>query len=195
MNTDVAVASQHSAPSNSEKPDQNLNSAHAPDAKQQNVSPSPERNDNDENIQQKRKMTKKANAEIVYKKRKLSNDTKKFTCKFSSYSASYASHLITQTRIHTDGKPCEGEAHAMNSTQKKDLKDHMKTDANRFPFQCSICQQGFHIQREWKLHEKSCKRRRYECYLCQYTCLKKSHLVQHMPKHTGAKSFQCSKCQ
>ncbi|XP_031639565.1 homeotic protein spalt-major-like [Contarinia nasturtii] len=98
----------------------------------------------------------------------------KTKCEFCNY-VSWPSHLIIHRRIHTGEKPFECNICAKRFTTKQSLNKHMRTHAKQFPFHCSICRQGFTAKRTKESHEKSCNPRRYECYICKYHNLYKTH--------------------
>lgn len=80
------------------------------------------------------------------------------------------------------------EAH-VKSAHKEDVMHQM------IPFQCSNCKRRFTAESDWKSHEKQCKSRRYECYLCGKSRGSKALLLEHMTVHTGEKpSLRCSEC-
>lgn len=116
-------------------------------------------------------------------------------CNLCEYVTLDKTRMVDHMRVHSRELPFECEFCAKRFNQKLNLKQHMRVHANRFPFQCSICRQGFSEQIQWNLHENSCKRRRYECYLCHFGSTYKSSLVNHMRIHTNAKTFPCTQCQ
>lgn len=59
----------------------------------------------------------------------------------------------------------------------------MKTHANEFAFNCSICRHGFDSKKAKSAHEKICDRKIFQCDLCQYNTLYKSHFDAHMRTH------------
>lgn len=78
---------------------------------------------------------------------------------------------------------------------EKDLLDlHSKVHENK----CSKCKKKYSDKAKRDEHEERCitepKNRRYECYLCGFGHWKKFRMVEHMPKHTGEKTFHCKLC-
>ncbi|XP_031639179.1 gastrula zinc finger protein XlCGF8.2DB-like, partial [Contarinia nasturtii] len=119
---------------------------------------------------------------------------RRFECYLCKYDTLYKTHLVNHIRIHTGELPFKCNICAKRFSVKNTLKGHMRTHAKQFPFQCSICRQGFTVKRIKEMHEKNCNPRRFECYLCKYATFNKTHIVDHMCIHTGARSFRCSHC-
>lgn len=73
---------------------------------------------------------------------------------------------------------------------EQDLLDiHLKVHQNK----CSKCKRKFNNKEKWEQHEKNCKARRYECYLCHYVNKRKNSIIEHMRRHTGEKLL-CKSC-
>lgn len=84
-----------------------------------------------------------------------------------------------------------------NFKRKYHLDTHINIHTEEMQFNCSICLQKFEHENEATSHEKQCKRRRFECYICKYTKPRFGHssaLAQHMRTHTGQKSYRCTEC-
>lgn len=78
----------------------------------------------------------------------------------------------------------------------EDIDKHtLKKHGDTFPFRCENCKSGFSYEVHCKYHEKKCKKRKYECYLCKDIRRNKISLQYHIrSQHSGDKSFGCSLC-
>ncbi|XP_055309907.1 gastrula zinc finger protein XlCGF57.1-like [Sitodiplosis mosellana] len=75
------------------------------------------------------------------------------------------------------------------------VEANIELTTDEFPHSCLKCRQRFATEDAQKSHEKRCKRRRYECYLCEYKSFNKGNLKRYMQaKHTGECKFQCGIC-
>ncbi|XP_055326053.1 zinc finger protein 239-like, partial [Sitodiplosis mosellana] len=154
---------------------------------------------------------------------KAAKKRKEHKCHVCGYVASQKYHLAIHIRIHTGDKPytcdvCSGsftqksvlnrhkKIHSGEKTfvcsvcsksfaQKFTLNCHLRTHNDELPHSCLKCGQRFATDEAKKSHEKRCKRRRYECYLCEYRSFVKFNLRSHMQaKHAGEHQFQCGIC-
>lgn len=76
------------------------------------------------------------------------------------------------------------------------LESHMKTHESDIAFRCNNCYQKFSRLQEndWKSHEKQCKSKQFECYVCKIRRRSMTYLQEHFRQHSGLKPFQCSDC-
>ncbi|XP_055308975.1 zinc finger protein 510-like [Sitodiplosis mosellana] len=75
------------------------------------------------------------------------------------------------------------------------LNQHSATHRDQFSFGCVKCLRGFTKLEDKTAHEKICRRRQYQCYMCEYSSLKTTDLRRHMQAHhTGEKPFHCKWC-
>lgn len=69
-----------------------------------------------------------------------------------------------------------------------------KIHGHLFAFRCAICCDAFDDEKSKNLHEKSCTRKRFECYLCKYFNYNEKHFKSHFRQHTGERPHQCNGC-
>lgn len=73
---------------------------------------------------------------------------------------------------------------------------HLQRHRDLFNFKCARCHRRFATDTELKEHEKKCRKRRYECYICRFTefGMSFSKFRRHMAAHTGDKWIRCHGC-
>lgn len=82
--------------------------------------------------------------------------------------------------------------------QKSNLNQHFTTHAKQRPFRCDKCRREFSKEGDKKAHEKLCKRRQYQCYLCkdvmhnsmQWNVHNRNHQTREKPKNSGNANMQ-----
>lgn len=136
----------------------------------------------------------KASTNSGRKKTNDGNGSKPHKCELCEYTSPSEWRLKSHARVHTGQKPIQCEKCVKAFSDERSIKTHMKIHANDFKFHCLICCRGFNSKESKKTHESSCKRRRYECYLCKYYTFIKQHFIDHMRSHTGEKPFRCLRC-
>ncbi|XP_055309908.1 zinc finger protein 660-like [Sitodiplosis mosellana] len=154
---------------------------------------------------------------------KAAKKRKEHKCHVCGYVASCESNLTKHIRVHTGDKPYTCDVCSRSFTQKSVLNRHKKIHSGEKTFVCSVCSKSFALkctlnrhllthnddlthsclecgqqfatEDAQKLHERRCKQRRYECYLCKYKSSTKGNLKRHMQaKHTDECKFQCEVC-
>ncbi|XP_055312472.1 zinc finger protein 436-like [Sitodiplosis mosellana] len=118
-----------------------------------------------------------------------------YKCDECSKSFAQKSDLIRHKKTHSGEKQFECHVCLKSFAQKQHLNVHLRTHFDELPYSCLKCGQRFAGEEAKQLHEKRCKHRQYECYLCDYKCFAKHCLKDHMQaKHTGEHRFQCEIC-
>ncbi|XP_055306618.1 zinc finger protein 420-like, partial [Sitodiplosis mosellana] len=96
-------------------------------------------------------------------------------------------------RLNANGK---GKKRDGSRKQNRRKIPRNKAAKKRKEHRCHLCDYVTSHKEAKQLHEKSCKRRRYECYLCELKCFVRGSLKRHMQaKHTGERRFQCKVCR
>lgn len=86
-------------------------------------------------------------------------------------------------RIHTGERPFECHRCLKRFAQSSNLKKHLLVHV-QYKFHCVSCLRGFHRAKGKIEHDKICKNRRYECYLCKaLTTVDQRQMKLHMRKH------------
>ncbi|XP_055306909.1 zinc finger protein 184-like [Sitodiplosis mosellana] len=116
-------------------------------------------------------------------------------CNDCSKSFAHGSDLIRHKKIHSGEKRFECSVCFKSFAWKFSSNVHLRTHADDLPYSCLKCGQRFSSGEARQSHEKRCKRRRYECYLCGYECFAKYDQKRHMQaKHIGDRQYQCEIC-
>lgn len=120
---------------------------------------------------------------------------KQHKCQDCDYVSTRLSHLKRNMLIHTGEKP-----HACASCTKRfrnrwHLQRHLIIHINKDSVQCTVCLKICATKEEKLIHESMCKRRRYECFLCQaYSTPYITKLKRHMLVHSEERLFKCDEC-
>lgn len=84
---------------------------------------------------------------------------------------------------------------ALTFPSQRSLICHQKMHLNNVSNQCRIRLRGLITMSEKEVHERKCRKRRYECFLCHYTSGQLTGLVDHMCIHTGERRHECDICK
>lgn len=132
---------------------------------------------------------------------KIKVTNKSYECKDCKKRFITKSSLNTHLKTHIEEKLFQCDYCQKRYRYKFDLNTHMRSHKDS-SLSCSGCFRGFSKVIEKESHEKDCKRRRYECYLCnrdeskkkKFVTIKKSMIEKHFKTHTGEKPHQCDRC-
>lgn len=116
----------------------------------------------------------------------------RFECYLCGHTCLRKCQLEQHMRIHTRESLFKCNFCVKEYTRKENFDNHMRTHAYLFSFKCSNCRIGFSANEEWESHEKSCNVKRFDCRWCEYTCLSRAQLKQHIPTHMGVKPYACT---
>lgn len=109
-----------------------------------------------------------------------------YVCKYSTFEKSCMKrHIALHTAIRTQG-----------DQRRKEFQFKIHAYPSLLKIRCSVCARIFANQSQKDEHERKCKGRRYECYLCQHCVthwprVLKAHMATH---HTGERQ-QCNLCE
>ncbi|XP_052745424.1 zinc finger protein 271 isoform X2 [Bicyclus anynana] len=79
--------------------------------------------------------------------------------------------------------------------QKKLLREHKKSHAEKATFTCKLCQYKSAYKGNLVKHMRThTGEKPFSCNVCEYKTAYSNHLVGHMRTHTGEKPFNCKSC-
>lgn len=138
-------------------------------------------------------VTRETNGKKSSSMKSKSND--RFKCTVCKYVGLHMGNLNRHMRTHTGETPFKCNKCGRSFTNAGSLMIHGAIHIDEFPFHCRTCFHGFSLKIEALAHEKHCRKRHFECYLCKkfITCVK-TDLLRHMRKHSGDKPFRCEIC-
>lgn len=104
--------------------------------------------------------------------------------------------LKMHMRKHTGEKPFQCQFCQKYYPRSEALAQHLQRHRDLFQHKCSQCHRRFLNTAQLEKHEQTCRRKRYECYLCGFTRfgLSFSKFRRHMMSHIGEKQMKCSGC-
>lgn len=101
-------------------------------------------------------------------------------------------HIICK---HTGEKSFQCAICEKKLVTKSNLNRHLATHAKKRPVRCCKCLRSFADKLEKEEHEKLCRRRHNQCFLCKHTVRSSQNLKVHLQAHhTGEKLIQCDLC-
>ncbi|XP_031638579.1 zinc finger protein 2-like [Contarinia nasturtii] len=123
----------------------------------------------------------------------------RFECHLCKYSYPKLSFEMLQMhmRKHTGEKPYQCTHCFKFYPRPEALSHHMQRHRELFNFACSRCHRRCLNSAELEEHEGKCRKRRYECHLCQFTKfgLSFNKFRRHFDlKHVGERYAKCMAC-
>lgn len=109
---------------------------------------------------------------------------KRFKCHECNYSTAGKKRLQVHVRYHTNEGPFKCGLCLKRFRLSGNLYSHMKFQCNDISHQCLRCLRGFADKIQLEVHEKECKKRIYQCFICKdFNDAYKRNLIRHMRIH------------
>lgn len=97
-----------------------------------------------------------------------------------SVAVAFTSEVKWPTKEKCKSQPYDCPICLESFIRKEALIVRLRFHVNELPFRCLKCGRRFAEEKAKESHEKRCKRRSFECYLCRYKCFNNSDVLRHM---------------